>query len=44
LERKERYKAIYSQAWEQAMLTGASRQEAHEEAHKACIEAGVVKN
>ena len=44
LERKERYKAIYSQAWEQAILAGASRQEAHEEAHKACIEAGVVKN
>ena len=37
LERRERHRAIYNRAWEESVLGGASREEAHDAARKACF-------
>jgi hypothetical protein len=44
IERKDRYNAIYHQEWENALLSGMSREEAHQHARQACVEAGVMPN
>lgn len=40
LERRERHRAIYNRAWEEAVFGGASREEAHDAARKAAFGTG----